>query len=148
MFVVINRYQIQNNGIWFSIAGIGAWGHVSSAFRIIDLHAFKGKIYALRPGGCLYEMRLSPKPKLTKLEVKNFWIPQIFHQEFISSGENLYVIDSCHYPYMVYEVDFGEMKWVSREEKTIGEYAFIILSVCNRHGVAIKPESESDIMGC
>ncbi|CAH1416149.1 unnamed protein product [Lactuca virosa] len=138
VLVVLNRSSYR---IWFSLEGKGARNHVSSVNHFLDLHAFKGKIYTLNSNGCLYELRFNPKPKLTLLEIKNLGESRIFHREFVSSGENLYVIQYISEDlFQVQELNFGEMKLVSLEENTIGEYAFF-LSIWNHHSVAIKPES-------
>ncbi|KAL4585844.1 hypothetical protein LXL04_010470 [Taraxacum kok-saghyz] len=117
--------------IWFSIAGIGAWSHVSSDSPIIDLHAFKGKIYAIDFHSCLFEMRINPKPKLTLLQTKNLVKPwnvfirrPILWLEFVSLDENLYLMDNwSNGSYKVYRLDFDEMKWAALD-KTTEEIAF------------------------
>nr|KAJ0195372.1 hypothetical protein LSAT_V11C700348870 [Lactuca sativa] len=77
VFVMTSRATYE---IWFSIAEEGegkggAWNCVSSSFRIIDIHAFKGKIYTLTYAGDSWlrrhvcELRLDPPvPKLTLLD--------------------------------------------------------------------------------
>ncbi|KAL7599129.1 hypothetical protein Lser_V15G23438 [Lactuca serriola] len=147
VFVILYRFD---HFIWFSIAGEGAWNHVSSTSPIIDIHAFKGKIYTINyvydydsdrgEARHLCEMRLNPDPKLTLLKTKNFPKNDLFLPKFISSDENLYLIDS--FPnnlWKVYELDFGEMKWVPFEE-TRDEYAFFFNGF--KHGAAVKIESK------
>lgn len=68
----------------------------------------------------LCEMRLDPEPKLTLLEIMNFLKKKLYPLKFLSSGENLYVIETCgKYLYK----DFGKFKWVPFEE-TRDEYTF------------------------
>ncbi|CAH1439328.1 unnamed protein product [Lactuca virosa] len=134
VFVVIDRLYFN---IWFSVEGKGAWNHVSSTYSILDLHAFKGKIYARSNTWRVYEMKLNPKPKLTLLKIKNFPKSKSANPVFVSSDENLYVMDhGLKEP--IEELDFGEMKWVSPKEKTIGEYSFF----CSdwKYGVVFNPE--------
>lgn len=90
--------------------------------------------------GCrVYEMRLKPKHKLTLLEIKNFWMPHFLFPEFVSSGENLYVMNqSCEDLYKVHELDFGEMKWVM-PEKTIEEYAFFLSNLNDSVAIKLEP---------
>ncbi|XP_023732164.1 uncharacterized protein LOC111879972 [Lactuca sativa] len=145
LLVILERYASK---IWFSIAGKGEWNQVSfsSTFRIIDLHAFKGKIYTLignkktRDVYQLFEMRLHPHPNLTFLKTKNF-LTRRYIPMFVSWGEKLYVV---HYIsrelYYLHELDFGKMIWVHRE-KTREEYAFF--SSLERVAV-FKPESWAD----
>nr|KAJ0208887.1 hypothetical protein LSAT_V11C400174270 [Lactuca sativa] len=126
-----------NFNIWFSIEGKGAWSRVSSTYHILDLHVFKGKIYALNTTWRVYELRLNPKPKLTLLKTKNFPKSKVANPVFVSSDENLYVMDhGLKDP--IEELDFGVMKWVSPKEKTIGEYSFF----CSdwKYGVLFRPE--------
>ncbi|CAH1416240.1 unnamed protein product [Lactuca virosa] len=137
----------------------GSWNHVSSTFPILDLHAFKGKIYALNNDFRLCEMNLNPQhPKLTLLKIKNCLKPCFFHPKFVSlAGEKLYVID--HIPeededlYRVQELDFGKMKWVLQEEKTIGEeYAFFLSILWNdtavNYGATVKLDLCAKIYDC
>ncbi|XP_023758533.1 uncharacterized protein LOC111906983 [Lactuca sativa] len=122
VFLVIDKLYFN---IWFSVEGKGAWNHVSSTYPILDLHAFKGKIYARSNTWRVYEMKLNPKPKLTLLKIKNFPKSKVGNPVFVSSDENLYVMDhGLKDP--IEELDFGVMKWVSPKEKTIGEYSFFL----------------------
>ncbi|CAH1448982.1 unnamed protein product [Lactuca virosa] len=75
----------------------------------------------------------------TRIDTNNFPKPDWFYPEFVSSGENLYVINR-YAPNIILELDIGEMKWVSAE-KTIGEYAIFISGCGVRSSAAIKPES-------
>ncbi|CAH1434431.1 unnamed protein product [Lactuca virosa] len=135
LFVLIQRFS---RLIWFSIVGTGAWNHVSSTFFTLDLHAFQGKIYILNERYGLCEMSLSPEPKLTLLEIRNFPKRCSFILLLVSSDENLYVIDH-DLEDSIQELDFGEMIWVSPKEKAIREHAFFrSYLMC---WTAIKPES-------
>ncbi|CAH1416128.1 unnamed protein product [Lactuca virosa] len=92
VFVVSHKNSFN---LWFSISGKGAWNHIPSSYRILDLHTFKGKIYTLNKNNeyRVCEMSLNPEPKLTFLEMKNISKLYVSHPVFISSGENLYVMD-------------------------------------------------------
>ncbi|KAL7594446.1 hypothetical protein Lser_V15G27996 [Lactuca serriola] len=99
------------------------WTCVSSPFSIDDLVAFKGKIYTLHATG-ICEMKLYPEPKLVLLETKNILNLDSRFMEFVTSGENLYVIDRLSkHPYTILEIDLDQMKWVS-PKKTCEEYVF------------------------
>ncbi|KAL4585852.1 hypothetical protein LXL04_010478 [Taraxacum kok-saghyz] len=142
VLVVVCRHT---TGIWFSsIAGKGEWDYVSSNSVIIDVHEFKGKIYAIDTKSRLYEVGLDPMPKLTLLKTKNTVGRKLMFQEFVSSGENLYAME-CFYgyefynsfDYKVYKLDFGEMKWVSQAENTTKVYVVFVSEL--KHSAAIKP---------
>ncbi|KAL7607325.1 hypothetical protein Lser_V15G16136 [Lactuca serriola] len=134
VFVVLCTFSCQ---IWFSIAGTRAWSRIST-FLTIDLHAFKGKIYTINIGCRLCEMKLTPEPKLTLLQNKNIPQPGFFFPEFVSSGENLYVMDrGFKDSYTVHKLDFEEMKWVS-SEKTLEECAFFVNDF--KYSAAIKSD--------
>ncbi|CAH1450124.1 unnamed protein product [Lactuca virosa] len=128
VFVVINIYTIK---IWFSLAGKQEWTHVSSPFYIHDLHVFKGKIYTINSILLSYqvrlcEMRLYPEPRLVVLETESLPKPNFRLPEFVSCGEKLYVINRVSkHPYKIHELDFDEMKLVSRK-KTGQEYTFFL----------------------
>lgn len=128
-----------NDKIWFSTSGKRAWSYILSDSPIYDLRAFKGKIYTIHKGLRLCELRLDSKPKLTRRKTKNFPKSYFLYPEFASSGENLYLVN--RESYIIFELDFGEMKWVMIDLKTIEEYDFFFSLL--KHGVAIKPESRS-----
>ncbi|KAL7592703.1 hypothetical protein Lser_V15G32527 [Lactuca serriola] len=139
-FVISYRFTTK---ISYFIKGKRGWNHVSSTLPILDLHAFKGKIYTIHADCCLCEMRLNPKPKLKLLETKNFQKPDLKRPEFVTSGEKLYIMNRSNLfgdpnANKVLELDFGEMKWVSLE-KTIEEYAFFLSNF--NYSAAIKKES-------
>ncbi|CAH1450162.1 unnamed protein product [Lactuca virosa] len=96
--------------IWFSIDGKREWTYVSTHFDILDLCAFKGKIYTLHsvyPAQVrLSEIRLYPEPKVVLFESESFQKPDFMFPGFLSSGENFYVMDriSIH-PYKIHEID-------------------------------------------
>ncbi|CAH1416129.1 unnamed protein product [Lactuca virosa] len=137
LFVLLERFSCI---IWFSTVGKGAWNYVSSAFSIIDLHVFHGKIYALNNDWQLCEMRLSLDPKLTLLEIKNSPKELFSVSMLVSSDENLYLMGhSLKDP--IQELDFGKMKWVPPKEKTIREYAFFHGDAYMMCWTAIKLES-------
>ncbi|XP_023732172.1 uncharacterized protein LOC111879983 [Lactuca sativa] len=142
VLVMVIRFT---NAVWFSIAGEGAWNHVSSPLLIRDIHVFKGKIYTLnnseivRGGYQLCELRLNPHPKLVLLETKNF-LKRRSLPMFVSSGENLYVLDYSGNGYSFHELDFGQMKWVLCEN-TKEEYGFFYSS---KHITAFKAESRAN----
>ncbi|XP_023758545.1 uncharacterized protein LOC111906995 isoform X1 [Lactuca sativa] len=139
VFVVLNQSQRE---ICFSISGKAAWNHVSTSY-ILDLHAFKGKIYTIDVYGVVCEMVLTPNPKLTLLKIKDMLKPQFLYPGFVSWDEKLYVMDIfLEYSNMVQLLDLDEMKWVTQKERAIGELAFF-LSVW-RYDAAIKPESWVD----
>ncbi|KAL7605998.1 hypothetical protein Lser_V15G15954 [Lactuca serriola] len=156
-WVFVMTYRLSDK-IWFCIHGKGGWNHVSSTFPILDLHAFKGKIYALNNDWGLYEMSLNPQhPKLTLLEINNCLKSRFLRPKLVSlAGEKLYVID--HIPgkdgdlYRVQELDFGKMKWVLQEEKTTGEeYVFflsILLNGAPVDGAAVKLGSQYKMHEC
>ncbi|XP_023758540.1 uncharacterized protein LOC111906991 [Lactuca sativa] len=136
VLVVSHRFA---DTIWFSVVGTRAWNHVSSTIPIIDLHAFKGKIYTLHTNCCSFQLRLIPEPKWTLLKTKDILKTYGLHLEFLTSGENLYVtnrLSKCLYK--LQELDFGEMKWVLQEKAAMGDYA-IFLSFL-KHSALIKPE--------
>ncbi|KAL4562751.1 hypothetical protein LXL04_026781 [Taraxacum kok-saghyz] len=141
--------------IWFSMAGKGKWDDASfDSVTFTDLRAFNGIIYTLNVNYdtnlCeLHELRLNPDPELILVEAKNALKRSRYdhEQELVSSGENIYVMDclppiddtdtmedAIKYRYVLYELDFGEMKWVSRV-KTIGECAPFLSNF--KHGVAV-----------
>jgi len=134
LFFITKRFY---DKIWFSIAGKRVWNHVSSTSPVLDLLPFKGKIYCINQALHLSELRLNPQPKLTILETKIFQSPRFIYPEFVTSEENLYMIDRTRKdPYNVVKLDFGEMKWATLEEKAKGEYAFFYSYLLR--GVAIK----------
>ncbi|KAL4563912.1 hypothetical protein LXL04_027960 [Taraxacum kok-saghyz] len=130
--------------ISFCIAGKRGWNHVPATLSIINLLFFKGKIYTLHTDSSLGEVVLKPEGKWRLLETKNLPnqdLPLPQHQlVFVSSGENLFVIDRSSERETVLELDFEEMKWVSPEKKTISQYAFFISYSTISAGV-VKPES-------
>ncbi|CAH1448012.1 unnamed protein product [Lactuca virosa] len=144
VFLVIRKFWSK---IWFSVAGEGDWDSASfTDLSFTDLRAFKGMIYTLNFNRSsnsheLHELRLNPEPELTLVETKNsLKSPQFHEMELVSSGENLYVMD-CLRPkdnpndiYRFQELDFDEMKWVTRE-KTVGENAYFLSNL--KHGVAV-----------
>ncbi|KAL7607327.1 hypothetical protein Lser_V15G16134 [Lactuca serriola] len=135
VFVMLLTFTYQ---VWFSIAGTQAWNRIYSTSLMIDLHAFKGKIYTINIGCRVYEMSLNPDPKLMLLHTKNFPKPDFLSPEFLTSSENLYVVD-CRSKdsYDVHYLDFEEMKWVS-SGKTFEECVFFINSL--KYSAAIKSE--------
>nr|KAJ0214038.1 hypothetical protein LSAT_V11C400174390 [Lactuca sativa] len=140
VLVVFRRFLSE---IWFSIAGKGSWSYVSSEEGFFDLHEFKGKIYAIDTDACLYELGLDPDPKLTLLKIKNVLDPDLRLPEIVCSGENFYFMENFwEYVYVVHELDFDEMKWVSPNENTMDEYAFFVSEL--KHSAAIKRELWSD----
>ncbi|KAL7593597.1 hypothetical protein Lser_V15G34902 [Lactuca serriola] len=141
VFVV---FAIYYHKIWFVIASKQEWTYVSSPFRILDLHAFKGKIYTLHPINRLSEVRLFPTPKVTLLKIKNSPIPDFNYPAFVSFGENLYVMDRIsEHLSNIQEINFSKMEWVSRE-KTGEEYAFFLRNP--EQGVGfIRIESWADL---
>ncbi|KAL4555520.1 hypothetical protein LXL04_038142 [Taraxacum kok-saghyz] len=121
VFVVFDRCL--NFKLWLCIASKQEWTYISTMYiRIVDLIAFKGNIYTLvRPYPYepyevrICEMKLYPKPELVSLisnPKPDFRLP-----EFVSSVENLYVIDrDSRHPNRIDEIDLDEMKWVSNKE--------------------------------
>ncbi|KAL7602840.1 hypothetical protein Lser_V15G16103 [Lactuca serriola] len=142
---VLVAFLKYSHSIWFCILGKGEWIHVYSAYTLLDLLAFKGKIYTLSSISSYLceELKLYPNPKLTLLKTNNFPKPawSFLHREFVNAGEKLYLLDRDPKKdlFRVQELDFGEMKWVLLEGKEIEEYGFF-LSVLNI-SVAIKPKS-------
>ncbi|CAH1448976.1 unnamed protein product [Lactuca virosa] len=142
MFVVLHR--LSRPKLSFSIAGKQGWNHVDPTVPIppiLDLHAFKGKIYTHHADSSVCELRLNPnrKDKWTLLESKNFPKLDLPFPELVSSIEKLYMIYwSSSSPKKVMELDFGEMKWVP-PKKTIREYTFFLGA--KKSSVAFKPES-------
>ncbi|XP_023752173.1 uncharacterized protein LOC111900521 isoform X1 [Lactuca sativa] len=125
VFVVFDRYF---HKIWFVIFGKREWTYVTTHFSILDLHAFRGKIYTLHLDNFLSEMRLFPTPEVTLLEFNNFLKPNRRYPRLVSLGEKLYVINRIsEFPYMIQEINFSKMEWVSCE-KTVEEYAFFLSS--------------------
>ncbi|XP_023728897.1 uncharacterized protein LOC111876576 [Lactuca sativa] len=141
VFLVLKRF---NHRIWFSTAGEGTWNHVYTTSFILDIHAFKGKIYTLNYDRYdlternLCELRLNPTPKLTTLKTKNSLKQEVYYPMFVSSGENLYVMETYSKDsYKVLEMDFGEMKWVPFE-KNRDDYTFFISG--SKPGAAVKQD--------
>ncbi|KAL4590273.1 hypothetical protein LXL04_003200 [Taraxacum kok-saghyz] len=130
---------VMTNGstdIWFSISGQGVWNHVSSTDGIVDIHVFKGKMYAIDEGSRFCELTLDPEAKLTVVETKNFPnYPK--RQQFYSWGESLYVtrylVEGYH---EIHKLDFEEMKWVlcKRPKKSAGSSN----SKVKKPGAAVK----------
>lgn len=93
--------------VWFSIDGKREWTYVSTHFDIIDLCAFKGKIYTLHsvyPAQArLSEIKLYPEPNVVLFETESFQKTDFMFPGF---GENFYVMDriSIH-PYKIHEID-------------------------------------------
>ncbi|CAH1431371.1 unnamed protein product [Lactuca virosa] len=144
VFVVF--YRRGNNGkIWFCIAGKREWTSVSTVSPIIDLRAFKGKIYTLYTDNRLGEVTLFPTPKVTLLEIKNLPNPTFQNPRFVSWGENLYVMNlSFHYPYQkIYEINLNKMEWESREKK--GEEYGFFLSLLDYGALVIRAELWADL---
>ncbi|KAL4563422.1 hypothetical protein LXL04_027464 [Taraxacum kok-saghyz] len=131
-----------NYHIWFSIAGNGTWNHVSSTFHLLDLHAFKGKIYILTndymcTGKHVFEMRLGAVPKLTLVNMRHLMLHMSLG--FMSSDENLYLI--AYYPNnrpKLHKLDFDQLTWVPCET-TMEEYVLFYSWI--QRGAAIKPDS-------
>ncbi|KAL4585848.1 hypothetical protein LXL04_010474 [Taraxacum kok-saghyz] len=143
VFVLLCRFECE---IWFSIAGKGEWDNVSVDSGFIDVHEFKGKIYAIDHKYCLYELIIDPEPVLMLLNNTNLGQSDFLFRQFVSSGEDLYAMESYYwlYEYKFYKLDFGEMKWVSPEENSTEDCAFFVTDL--KHSAAIKPGlwSESD----
>ncbi|CAH1449762.1 unnamed protein product [Lactuca virosa] len=135
-------FVLLHKKISFSLAGIQGWHHVSSTC-IRDLQYFKGKIYTLHMDFSLRELRLGlrQKHKWILLKTKNFPNPKLFNPQFVSSGENLYVMSySGFLPKRVMELDFREMKWVKPDKAT---YAFFIGN--KNYSAAFKLGSWADL---
>ncbi|CAH1431392.1 unnamed protein product [Lactuca virosa] len=126
-------------------AGKREWTSVSTVSPIIDLRAFKGKIYTLYTDNRLGEVTLFPTPKVTLLEIKNLPNPTFQNPRFVSWGENLYVMNlSFHYPYQkIYEINLNKMEWESREKK--GEEYGFFLSFLNYGALVIRGELWADL---
>ncbi|KAL4590267.1 hypothetical protein LXL04_003194 [Taraxacum kok-saghyz] len=112
--------------IWFSIAGERRWNYVSSDVPIIDLHAFKGKMYTINNHHHLCELILNneEEPKLTLIETNNF---PVFseHSQLIISRERICVLEWPSEEFCkIHMLDLNKMKWWSRE-KTRAEYDII-----------------------
>ncbi|XP_024988496.1 uncharacterized protein LOC112523213 [Cynara cardunculus var. scolymus] len=140
VFLITIRFSTT---VSFSLAGErSCWKYLSCRFPICDIHAFKGKIYMLDVNSRLYETRLNQIPTLMSLKLKNTPDSYLVLPEFVSSGENIYLMGSVSGNlYMVQEVDFDKMKW-SYPKNTLGEYTlFLGDSKCS---AAIKPSSWDD----
>ncbi|CAH1435860.1 unnamed protein product [Lactuca virosa] len=147
---VLVMLNIDLSKIWLSssTAAEGSWNLVSSTFYIKYLHVFKGKIYTICSKDYsskvrhLCELTLNPKPALTLIETKNFPNDVLNFQKLVSSGENLYVMESFSFGlHNVHELDFGKKEWV-RFEETTGERAFFLSKF--RHSAVDKPELWAD----
>ena len=133
-WVLVVVIACSTDKIWFCIADKVGWHYVSSPFPPInDLHAFKGKIYTIHYFSTsdevkLCELKLFPEAELVLLETKNFPKPNFRYPGFVTSGENLYVIDrgSKKHPYNIHEIDLDQMIFVSSEKKA-EEYAFFLI---------------------
>ncbi|KAL7614724.1 hypothetical protein Lser_V15G05496 [Lactuca serriola] len=146
---VLVMLNIVRNELWVSKAGEGSWNHVSLRIDINYLHVFKGKIYTLcsKPGSLkvrhLCELTLDPKPKLKLLKTKNFPKRAFIFPKLLSSGENLYVMESLSVDfYNVHKLDFEKMEWV-RFQETPDEGAFFLSRF--RHGAVVKPDLWVDL---
>ncbi|XP_076955893.1 uncharacterized protein LOC143630884 [Bidens hawaiensis] len=136
VFVVIT---VLDNKIAFSLPGERSrWYHVTSPCDVHDLHFFKGKIYTMDWFNNLCELRLHPVPTLAPLEVKKFPWKHNYALDFVSSHENLYVVDAFGDEFLAFEVDFGEMKWV-KSDRAIGEYAVFLSTF--KCCAAIRPDT-------
>lgn len=83
-------------------------------------------------------MELYPKPKLILLKTESFKKQDFTFPRFVKFGEGLCVIDQfSEHPFKIRELDFGEMKWVSREEK--GEkYAFFLSTFMGGNTITLR----------
>ncbi|KAL4557416.1 hypothetical protein LXL04_035593 [Taraxacum kok-saghyz] len=141
-WVFVISYRLSTR-ISFCTSGKQKWNHINSTLPFLDLHAFKGKIYTMHTDCCLHEMKLNPNPNLILIETKNVPKVELRRPEFVSSGENLFVMNRSNLfkdpnANKVLEFDFGEMKWVSIEER-IGEYVFFVSNY--NYSAAVKRES-------
>ncbi|KAI7738119.1 hypothetical protein M8C21_014528 [Ambrosia artemisiifolia] len=139
VFVVITG----SDKIAFSLPGEqGGWYYVVSPYLIHDLHFFKGKVYTIDVFSDVSELRLTPQPTLTSLKMKDFpWTDgrRLWSSmEFVSSSDNLYLVDASEDAFAAIEVDFGEMKWVT-SERTIGDHAVFLSNF--KCAAAIKPDT-------
>ncbi|CAH1450163.1 unnamed protein product [Lactuca virosa] len=118
VFVVFDRFDSK---IWFCIDEKREWTYVYTPSHIYDIFAFKGKLYTINYDNSLNEVRLFPTPKVTLLDLTNFLKPSFGHPMFVSSGENLCVIDRfsiySHKEKKIQEINFSKMEWVPREKK-------------------------------
>lgn len=84
---------------------------------------------------------------MTLLDLTNFPKPSFGHPMFVSSGENLCVIDRfsmySHKGKKIQEINFSKMEWVPRE-KIKEEYAFFY-SQLNYDVVILPLESWADL---
>ncbi|MFS8026936.1 hypothetical protein Hanom_Chr16g01492511 [Helianthus anomalus] len=122
----------------FSLPGEQSeWYYATSPSIIHDLHFFKGKIYTIDWNSQLCELRLNREPTLTLLNMKNFPWAHNYMLEFLSSSENLFVVDAVG-DVLAVEADFDEMKWVN-SNRTIGAYAVFLSNF--KCAAAIRPDT-------
>ncbi|KAJ0668756.1 putative F-box protein [Helianthus annuus] len=139
VLVISHRFS---SVISFSLAGTQpSWDYLSFNFPVLDIHYFKGKIYSLNSENRLCEVKLNakPQPVLTQLTMKNVPERDLIHPEFVSSGENLYVVSRISKDaYETFKIDFDKMEWVLTG-KTIGEYAVFVSDL--KSSSAMNPET-------
>lgn len=105
----------------------------SQGFQGEDIYPKRGHTHIV----FLSQLILNPEPKLTLIETKNFPRPFYFHR-ITSSGDNIEVTGfHQREEYVILELDFGEMKWV-----TMGGYALFVSD--ENSSVTIKRESWAD----
>ncbi|XP_076940595.1 uncharacterized protein LOC143609838 [Bidens hawaiensis] len=129
--------------ISYCVAGTESmWGSISFNLPVVDIHYFKGKVYAINSRSQLHEVKLKRKPwsRLKPLEMKNVLPNALLHPEFVSSGESLYLVNCVtENLYETYEVDLGKKEWVSR---TIEEHAVFVSEL--KSSAAINPGTWKD----
>ncbi|KAJ0682519.1 putative F-box protein [Helianthus annuus] len=136
VFVVITHAFADK--IAFSLPGEQSeWYYVTTPSIIHDLHFFNGKIYTIDWNSQLCELRLNREPTLTLLNMKNFPWAHNYMLEFLSSSENLFVVDAVG-DVLACEADFDEMKWVT-SNRTIGAYAVFLSNF--KCAAAIRPDT-------
>lgn len=123
--------------ISFSIAGGKQfnWVHLNVDHPIVDLHVFKEKIYTSNTNGEICEVKLDPEPMSTPL---NFLKHELSFLTFVSSDENLYMIDYCSGNKTgVIGVDLDEVRYVI--PNTLSEYSIFASDV--KCSAAINPDT-------
>ncbi|XP_076934785.1 uncharacterized protein LOC143601198 [Bidens hawaiensis] len=124
VFVFSHKFT---NKIFYHMSGNQpSWNWLDLNFPILDIHAFKGKIYAVTVTSCLVEVGLPPRPSLEPLEMKNHLTRHLLRSEFVTSGKSLYLLDCCSADgYDGYEIDVEKREYVQIDKTTV-ENAFFV----------------------
>ncbi|XP_076922908.1 uncharacterized protein LOC143584854 [Bidens hawaiensis] len=140
VFVFSHKFA---NKIFYHMSGNQpSWYWRGLDFPILDIHAFKGKIYTVSATSRLFEVGLNPRPSLEQFEMKNHPTRHLLRPELVTSGKSLYLLDCCSADkYEAYEMDV-EKKECVRVDKTTVEYAFFVGDW--KSSAAVDPDTWAD----